>query len=327
MKNILNKNTTKLKNNKGFTLLEIMMVVALLSLVATLSTTSLMKMELASITEENFSKVEQLYFELSDKIVGNRVEGDLEDVLTPGGGTGRLWRGFNPASAFEGVGDSEANDFGGRTTVGEYDVAFMVDYPDYIYEDPSTRIYYNETYRDPSTSDTCIDVYEGYQIPSLTGLIDPEPGFIQAYGILLELHTGNILEVSLLSVPYEVSSNLSQTRTNAHIAAKYAANVLGDGVRNSYSNYISNHVTGMTTDASISDLFYFVPADEMNGYGVTHMFNRNNMMCNISSDMLHSRYIYSASRATGIISDFERYLDSFDNRTIFSQLAYCGFAD
>lgn len=328
MKKITNS-TNKLKNNRGFTLMEIMATVTLLSIIVTLVSTGLGNMELASITSENLDDVEGLFFDVTDALIQSHEDGSYqEDITTNKADSGKLWRGFNSASDLAAANPSYAGNQPASSLIGGYDVAFMVDYPDYIYEDPTTRIYYNDSYRDETTTGSAIDVYEGYQLPHLVGLIDPEPGMIQSYGILFELQTGTLIEVSLIKIPYDNSGTTAQTVTNARAAAKIAADILGSGVRDAYSNYIgAGAAVGMpdtnSVASTINPIYYTPTADKVNGYGHTHIFLRENTMSNISAEMLAARYNYAASRATVASGTITSYLDSF-GVTIESQLVYKG---
>lgn len=325
MKKLFINSTNKLKNNQGFTLLEVMAAVTLLSICVTLVTTSLGDMKLATTTSDNFTDAESLYFQITDALVDSRGDGSyLEDVTTNKADSGKLWRGFNSA---EDIAQANPNYIGDQPSlVGGFDVAFMVDYPDYIYEDSTTRVYYNDTYRDASTTGHAIDVYEGYQIPRLTGLIEPEPGVIQSYGILFELQTGTLIEVSLIKVPYDNTGSAEQTTNNAKLAAKIAADILGSGVRDAYQNYIgAGAAIGMPDTNSIASTInpmYYNPT-EINGYGHTHILLRENIMSAIPSDMLAARYNYAASRATVPSGNITSYFDSF-GVTIGSNLTYYG---
>lgn len=329
MKKFIKNSTKKLKNNKGFTLLEIMATVTLLGIMYTMVNTSVMSMQRQVASSEVESDVDQLYFNIQDILVDLRVEGSYEDVIKPGndpsddgsGGTGGsggstpggvvtpggvtssgLWRGFNPTTTVA------------SGTYSGFDVAYMVEYPDYTFEDPTTPIDY---------TNLGIDVDEGYQIPALKDLIAPKAGVIQAYGILFELHTGTLLETTLIQIPYDASGSDAQTTYNARLAAKYASSIIGSGVRDPYQTAAMPSAFGGTA-LSIYDLFYTPTVSEINGYGDSHMFNRDNMLSSISDEMLQQRYKYlSWVSFNGNINGLDDYLQPF-NRDTESVFSFCG---
>lgn len=297
MKKFTYKLNNKISNNKGFTLIEVLIVIALLAIVSALVNTSVMGMERHQSTTETQTDVNILYNKVQDVLVDLRDDGTLNDKVTIP--SGELWRGFNP-----GVG-------------GGFDVAYMVDYPDYLYEG-NTPIDY---------STTGLNVDQGYQIPELTGLIPPEAGVIQAYGILFELHTGTLLEVTLIQVPYEESGDVNY---NASMATKFAVNAIGTGIRDPYENAsagaytFTNPDTGVTTGCVPSSGALLIAPP--NGYGVSHVFNRDNMMSSINANELYSRYRYCVLTVDNLVFhgsplNTDSYLEHF-NEDIHSVLSY-----
>lgn len=330
MKKIFNKPTTKLSNNKGFTVLEVMAILTLLAILYSLSTTSKLNMELKQVEADGLAGTEELFFTVQDKLIQHREDGTYPELTDPESFTGgKLWRGFNPAPSFKDLSDEDKNyyGYGGNEEQGGFDVAFMVEYPEYIREQLDAAKS-NSSYTAAPINYTNIngvDVREGYQLPHLKDLIPPSEGLIESYGILFELHTGTLLEISVIAIPYDNSGTLEQTTENARMAAKIAADILGDGIRNCYQNYIMpGAAPNMSGPASLLNVFETVPAGQVNGYGDTHLFVRDNMMSTISEEMLENRYIYAGSRSN-VLGGIDNYLDDF-NRTLKSQLTYYGLS-
>lgn len=306
MKKLLNKSNAKILNNRGFSIIEIMITLALLALLFNVVNASVMKMEREVAAGDLATDAETLYTIVSDILVSHTTLDELIDNR-PSGSDGE-WRGFNPGLNYAGV------------AIGGYDVAYMVDYQNCTAEAPTVAINYEST---------GVDVKEGYQIPELVGLVGDEEGYLWAYGILLELGTYIPLEVTLVKIPYDNTGSASQTATNAQAAAKIASSVIGTGVRDGYSNYLgytyTNPATGNTVVPTTNPT-----VSAVTGYpnGITHVFNRDNMLCTISADMLYSRYRYCVWTVdnvayNGAIHTADTYLDLF-NRTLDGSLSYYG---
>lgn len=257
----MKKINNKLSNNRGYTLLEVMATVAILSLLVSLVNASLITMERNEVAQSVDSSVDTLYFNAQDLMVKARANGDFEAATTTSSG---LWRGFNPLDPRLVV----------TGTLSGFDVAYMVEYPDYTWEDPSNLIDYTTM---------GVDVDEGYQLPFLKDLIAPEEGFIQAYGILFELHTGTILETNVVKIPYDTGSDYTTAKAKA--AAKIASSIVGTAVRDLYQNYIA-------ADCSNLPVFIVPASTAVNGYGDSHLFNRDNMFSSVSSTMYQRRLDY-----------------------------------
>lgn len=300
MKKLFINSNNKLRNNRGFTMVEIMVTVLLLSLLFSLVNASVMDMERAAAADDVDTSTDNLYTIVNNVLVNHPNIDDVIDELTNSGAS--TWRGFNP------------------TYSGSFDVLYMVDYQNSTAEAPDTIIDYG-----PSG----IDVLEGYQVTDLVDLLPYEEGFIWAYGILYEYSTKSAIEVTLVKVPYDNTGTAAQTATNAQLAAKIASSIIGTGVRDPYQGFISysytNPETNVTEYPTIGLPVYGVFD---NPYGYTHLFDRNNMMCTISSDMLYSRYRYCAwtidtTVLHGVGVDLDEYLANF-NRDIYSSLSYYG---
>lgn len=316
MKKILINSNAKLKSNRGFTLTEIMVTVAILSLIFSLVNTSVMSMERTAAEGNTQGGSDVNYTTVNDILVNHPNLDDLIDSR-PSGDSGE-WRGFNPG-VVNGV------------ATGGYDVAYMVDYQNRTAEAPNTDINYGAV--------GGVDVKEGYQIPELTGLQPDKEGEIWAYGILLDVITYVPLEVSLVKIPYDNTGTDAQTATNAQVAAKIASSIIGTGVRDAYSNYLSysytNPVSGGTSNPNLvtavvacgdSRVTSSYSAD--NGYGITHVFDRNNMLSAINSDMFYARSKYCAwtvdnTVLNGSVETLDTYLEAF-NRDFNSCFAYTG---
>lgn len=312
MKNLFKNSNAKLKNNRGFTIIEIMVTVALLSLLYSLVNASVLAMERAAVADDLDAAVDDLYGSFGDIYVPD------PGTTSPGVDEDGLWRGFNP-----GVINGEV--------LGGYDVVYMVDYQNRTAEDPYNDINYGSV--------GGVDVKEGYQITELTGLQTDVAGEIWAYGLLLDAITYDVIETSLVRIPYDNTGSDAQTATNAQLAAKIASSIIGTGIRDSYSNYLAytytNPSSGVTTTPNL--VTAVVPVGDPrvnssysadNGYGITHVMDRNNLIGAINTDMYYARTQYCAwtvdnTVLNGTVVDLNGYLDGF-NRDFNSCFAYSG---
>lgn len=193
----------KLRENKGFTLVEVLITMALLSILAGIASPVFTTPVIQPNTGSVDSDVNRLYFQVQDALVDLRANGTYYDEVTTNR-AGADWRGFNPTS-------------------GGYDVAYMVEYPD-------TYLYNNVEYPIDWSSSILGTNNENYQLTNLTKLIEPKEGWVQAYGILFELYTGTVLEIVLAQIPFNDSSDIETS-------AKHAADLVGSYIFEYYNLY------------------------------------------------------------------------------------------
>lgn len=296
MKKINNKFAKRLRNNKGFTATEMMVVIALMSVIATMASATFSYVEREAAATQVEANADQLF---------TKVQEVLQDLSTsdptlPNQWAGENWRGFNPST-------------------GAFDVAYMVYYQEELAENGYTIDY----------DINGIDVLEyiGYQIPELCRLVAPTEGSVYAYGILFELNTFNVLEVSLMSIPYSDPTNI----TEVHNASKYAVNIIATGIRDPYQNSIvtsatSNAIltvqTGSPNTSNYTNDQNNILTIAPDGYNYSHVFNRNNMLCTISDTKFEQRMTYAKS-VSNCASGIDTYLNSY-NRDFNSSFSYRG---
>lgn len=264
----------KLREKKGFTLVEVLITVALLSILAGITSPVFTPPVIQPNTGSVDSNVNRLYFQVQDALVDLRSNGTYYDEVT----TNRAeayWRGFN-------------------STSGGYDIAYMVEYPD-------TYLYNGVEYPIDWSSSILGTNNENYQLTNLTKLIEPKEGWVQAYGILFELYTGTVLEVSLIQIPYD-DSNSATLNQNVENAAKITADVVG--------TLILNDISSKVLSVSSSSAYY------NNAYGITHVFDR--------SYLAESYYPTRRNYCATSYSNLPTHLNNFGYTLDETILSFCG---